>query len=57
VRQMAHFKSGRLTSHLTRYWSHLGDSLAAGDDIAFTLATLLVVDLGLNCRELTTRRD
>jgi hypothetical protein len=25
--------------------------------IAFTLASLLIVDLGLNWRELTTRRD
>ena len=39
-----------------RYWSHLGDSFAAVGLIAFTLASLLVVELGLNWRELTTRR-
>jgi hypothetical protein len=39
-----------------RYWSHLGDTLAAVGVIAFTLASLLVVDLALNWRELTTRR-
>jgi hypothetical protein len=37
-------------------WSHLGDSFAAVGVIAFTLASLLIVDLGLNWRELTTRR-
>jgi hypothetical protein len=40
-----------------RYWSHLGDTFAAVGVIAFTLASLLLVDLGLNWRELTTRRD
>jgi NTP pyrophosphatase (non-canonical NTP hydrolase) len=39
-----------------RYWSHLGDVLSAVGVIAFTLASLLIVDLGLNWRELTTRR-
>src|ERR1700685_2849732 len=39
-----------------RYWSHLGAPLAAVGVIAFTLVSLLVVDLGLNWRELTTRR-
>jgi hypothetical protein len=39
-----------------RYWSHLGDTFAAVGVIAFTLASLLVVDLGLNWRELTSRR-
>jgi hypothetical protein len=38
------------------YWSHLGDTLAAVGLIVFTLASLLVVELGLNWRELTTRR-
>ena len=38
------------------YWSHLGDTFAAVGVIAFTLASLLLVDLGLNWRELTTRR-
>jgi hypothetical protein len=37
-----------------RYWSHLGDTFAAVGVIAFTLASLLIVDLGLNWRELTT---
>jgi hypothetical protein len=54
---MAHYKNGRLTSHWPRYWSPLGDTLAAAGFIAFTLASLLIVDLGLNWRELTTRRD
>jgi NTP pyrophosphatase (non-canonical NTP hydrolase) len=54
---MVHYKNGRLTSHLPRHWSHLGDTLAAVGVIAFTLASLLIVDLGLNWRELTTRRD
>jgi hypothetical protein len=40
-----------------RYWSHLGDVFAAVGVIAFTLASLLIVDLGLNWRELTTRRN
>jgi hypothetical protein len=39
-----------------RYWSRLGDTLAAVGVIAFTLASLLVVDIALNWRELTTRR-
>ena len=39
------------------YWSHLGDVLAAVGVIAFTLASLLIVDLGLNWHELTTRRN
>jgi hypothetical protein len=39
-----------------RYWSHLGDTLAAAGLIVFTLASLLVVELGLNWRELTARR-
>jgi NTP pyrophosphatase (non-canonical NTP hydrolase) len=37
------------------YWSHLGDVLSAVGVIAFTLASLLIVDIGLNWRELTTR--
>jgi hypothetical protein len=40
-----------------RYWSHLGDSLSAVGVIAFTLASLLLVDLGLNWRELITCRS
>jgi len=50
------FVSSRVLNLWPRYWSHLGDTLAAVGVIAFTLASLLVVDLGLNWRELTTRR-
>ena len=56
VRQMAHSKNGHLTSHWPRPWSHLGDTLSAVGVIAFTLISLLIVDLGLNWHELTTRR-
>jgi uncharacterized membrane protein len=48
------FVSSRVLNLWPRYWSHLGDSLAAVGVIAFTLASLLVVDLGLNWRELTS---
>ncbi len=51
------FVSSRVLNLWPRYWSHLGDSLAAVGVIAFTLASLLIVDLGLNWRELTTRGD
>ncbi len=50
------FVSTRVLNLWPRYWSHLGDTFAAVGLIAFTLATLLVVDLGLNWRQLTTRR-
>jgi len=50
------FVSSRALNLWPRYWSHLGDSFAAVGVIAFTLASLLLVDLGLNWRELTTRR-
>jgi uncharacterized membrane protein len=50
------FVSSRVLNLWPRYWSHLGDSLAAVGVIAFTLASLLIVDLALNWRELTTRR-
>jgi uncharacterized membrane protein len=49
------FVSSRVLNLWPRYWSHLGDSLSAVGVIAFTLASLLIVDLGLNWRELTTR--
>ena len=42
---------------LAAYWSHLGDILSAVGVIAFTLASLLIVEIGLDWRELTTRRD
>lgn len=50
------FVSSRVLNLWPRYWSHLGDTLSAVGVIAFTLASLLIVDLGLNWRELTTRR-
>ena len=51
------FVSSRVLNLWPRYWSHLGDTLAGLGVIAFTLASLLIVDLGLNWRELTTRCD
>jgi uncharacterized membrane protein len=51
------FVSSRVLNLWPRYWSHLGDTFAAVGVIAFTLASLLIVDLGLNWRELTTRRN
>ena len=50
------FVSSRVLNLWPRYWSHLGDALAGLGVIAFTLASLLIVDIGLNWRELTTRR-
>lgn len=50
------FVSSRVLNLWPRYWAHLGDSLAAVGVIAFTLASLLLVELGLSWRELTTRR-
>ncbi len=50
------FVSSRVLNLSPRYWSHLGDSLAAVGVIAFTLVSLLIVDIGLNWSELTTRR-
>jgi uncharacterized membrane protein len=51
------FVSSRVLNLWPRYWSHLGDTFAAVGVIAFTLASLLIVDLGLNWRELTTPRN
>ncbi len=51
------FVSSRILNLVPAYWSHLGDVLSAVGVIAFTLASLLIVDLGLNWHELTTRRD
>jgi uncharacterized membrane protein len=48
------FVSSRVLNLWPRYWSHLGDSFAAIGVIAFTLASLLIVDLGLNWQQLTT---
>src|SRR5271170_792822 len=50
------FVSSRVLNLWPSYWSHLGDTLSAVGVIAFTLASLLIVDLGLNWHELTTRR-
>jgi len=50
------FVSSRVLNLWPLYWSHLGDTLAAVGLIVFTLASLLVVELGFNWRELTTRR-
>jgi uncharacterized membrane protein len=50
------FVSSRVLNLWPRYWSHLGDTFAAVGLIAFTLASLLIVELGLNWRELITRR-
>jgi uncharacterized membrane protein len=51
------FVSSRVLNLWPRYWSHLGDVLSAVGVIAFTLASLLIVDLSLNWHELTTRRN
>jgi uncharacterized membrane protein len=50
------FVSSRVLNLWPLYWSHLGDTLAAVGLIVFTLASLLIVELGLNWRELTTGR-
>ena len=50
------FVSSRVLNLWPRYWSHLGNVFAAVGVIAFTLASLLIVDLGLNWHELTTTR-
>jgi hypothetical protein len=51
------FVSSRVLNLWPAYWSHLGDVLSAVGVIAFTLISLLIVDLGLSWRELTTRRE
>ena len=50
------FVSSRVLNLWPAYWSHLGDTLSAVGVIGFTLASLLIVDLGLNWHELTSRR-
>ena len=50
------FVSSRVLNLVPAYWSHLGDVLSAVGVIAFTLASTLLVDIGLNWHELTTRR-
>jgi len=51
------FVSSRVFNLVPAYWSHLGDVLSAVGVIAFTLASLLIVDIGINWHELTTPRD
>jgi uncharacterized membrane protein len=51
------FVSSRVFNLVPAYWSHLGDVLSAVGVIAFTLASILIVDIGLNWHELTTRRN
>ena len=51
------FVSTRVLNLVPAYWSHLGDVLSAVGVIAFTLASIVVVDIGLNWNELTTRRS
>jgi uncharacterized membrane protein len=51
------FVSSRVLNLWPRYWSHLDDTFAAVGVIAFTLASLLIVEIGLSWRELTTRRE
>ncbi|MFZ0632851.1 MAG: DUF2306 domain-containing protein [Acidobacteriaceae bacterium] len=51
------FVSSRVLNLVPAYWSHLGDVLSAVGVIAFTLASLLIVDLALSWHELTTRRE
>lgn len=51
------FVSSRILNLVPAYWSRLGDVLAAAGVIAFTLASPLILDVGFNWRELTTRRD
>lgn len=51
------FVSSRVFNLVPAYWSHLGDVLSAVGVIAFTLASLLAVEIGLNWHELTTRRS
>lgn len=50
------FISSRILNLVPAYWSHLGDVLSAVGVIAFTLASIVMVDIGLNWHELTTRR-
>lgn len=51
------FVSSRVLNLMPAYWSHLGDVLSAVGVIAFTLASILLVDLGLDWHDLTTSRE
>ena len=50
------FVSSRVLNLVPAYWSHLGDVLSAVGVIAFTLASILLVDICLSWHELSTRR-
>ena len=50
------FVSSRVLNLWPRYWSHLGDSLSAVGVIAFTLVSLLVVELGFRLARTHNRR-
>lgn len=50
------FVSSRVLNLWPRYWSHLGDVLSAVGVIAFTFASILIVDVALDWHELTHRR-
>ena len=52
------FVSSRVLNLVPAYWSHLGDSLSGcRRHRVYPGVSLLIVDLSLNWRELTTRRD
>ena len=51
------FVSSRVLNLWPWYWSHLGDTFAAVGLIVFTLASLLIVELGLNWRGLIARLE
>jgi hypothetical protein len=50
------FVSSRVLNMWPLYWSHLGDTLAAVGLIVFTLASLVVAEVGLNWSEPAARR-
>jgi len=51
------FVSSRVLNLWPVYWSHLGDTLSAVGVIAFTLFSLLIVEISFSWHALTTRRD
>ena len=50
------FVSSRVLNLVPAYWNHLGDVLSAVGVIAFTLASILLVDICLSWHELNTHR-
>ena len=50
------FVSSRVLNLWPAYWSHLGDVLSAVGVIAFTLFSLLIVEIAFSWHALTTRR-